>query len=283
MNGSYAFGDGFDRGGGGDLRRSRLGNSDFHQGRPSHFGGGMSDFHSYGDRGGERGGSLLYGGSDVDPRHYGGGGGRDSDYGDDYYGRNSHHYSEDPRYGGRGPSRDHHGHYGGRDKFRDSLLMPEEDAYYSNESSLDGSASSFKTPPPSSPPPEGGTRPGDQFCSSHDAVSAKIAAFDGKGGMGAAAAPQIEIAPGLSTRLRGAKETWEAVENDFYMPCSCFCCQKDLLCIMDANYVLCPMCKVVSPLEGCAAPGSMEGGCGLGFTMEDLAQWQYEIVNKRRM
>eukprot|EP00977_Amphora_coffeiformis_P025311 scaffold19245_cov199-Amphora_coffeaeformis.AAC.6 len=54
----------------------------------------------------------------------------------------------------------------------------------------------------------GVTKPGVQFCSSHDAVSAKIAAFDGKGGP-AAHQPQIEIAPGIMARLRGAKETWE--------------------------------------------------------------------------
>ncbi|HSH05400.1 MAG TPA: hypothetical protein VLL52_22990, partial [Anaerolineae bacterium] len=54
----------------------------------------------------------------------------------------------------------------------------------------------------------GATKPGVQFCSSHDAVSAKIAAFDGKGGP-TAHQPQIEIAPGIMARLRGAKETWE--------------------------------------------------------------------------
>ena len=56
----------------------------------------------------------------------------------------------------------------------------------------------------------GGTKPGVQFCTSHDAVSAKIVAFDGKGvPMAAHQHPQIEIAPGIMARLRGAKETWE--------------------------------------------------------------------------
>ena len=113
-------------------------------------------------------------------------------------------------------------------------------------------------------------------------MSAKIAAFDGKGGPTAPSAPQIEIAPGITARLRGAKETWEAVENDFYLPITCFICQIDLFCIMDANYVLCPQCKVVSPMEGCAQQGSMDGGVGLGFTFQDLQQWQYEIVIRRQ-
>ena len=118
------------------------------------------------------------------------------------------------------------------------------------------------------------TKPGAQFCSSHDAVSAKIAEFE---------RPQesrIEIAPGITARLRGAKETLRCVENDFYLPAMCFCCNTDLFCIMDANYVLCPNCKVVSPMEGCSSPGS-DGGVGLGFTFQDLQQWQYEIVMRR--
>ena len=65
------------------------------------------------------------------------------------------------------------------------------------------------------------------------------------------------------------------MENDFYLPVSCFCCSSDLLCIMDANYVLCPACKVVSPMEGC---GGGDGGVGLGFTFDDLQQWQHEIL-----
>ena len=98
--------------------------------------------------------------------------------------------------------------------------------------------------------------------------------------MSAAAAPQIEIAPGIMARLRGAQETWSCVENDFYLPTTCFCCSSDLFCIMDANYVLCPMCKVVSPLEGCAT--GMDGGVGLGFTFDDLQQWQHEIIVRRQ-
>ena len=59
----------------------------------------------------------------------------------------------------------------------------------------------------------------------------------------------IEIAPGEFMRLRGAHETWKAIQNDFYLPCSCFCCDLTLFCIQDATYVLCPQCQVVNPLE----------------------------------
>lgn len=50
---------------------------------------------------------------------------------------------------------------------------------------------------------------------------------------------------------------------------------------MDANYVLCPTCKVVSPMEGCAEGGGLDGGVGLGFTFDDLQQWQHEILLRR--
>ena len=90
----------------------------------------------------------------------------------------------------------------------------------------------------------------------------------------------MEISPGQRVRLRGARETWQCVENDFYLPTTCFSCDTDLCCIMDASYVLCPLCKVVSPVEGWAA--GPDGGVGLGFTYNDLVQWQHEIMQRRQ-
>jgi hypothetical protein len=95
----------------------------------------------------------------------------------------------------------------------------------------------------------------------------------------AAAAPstntkqQIEVAPGEWLPLRGAVETWSAVQNDFYMPTECVCCRNTIFCIQDAAYVLCPKCKVVSP----GFSEDSKGGVGLGFTMEELAKWQTDI------
>lgn len=132
----------------------------------------------------------------------------------------------------------------------------------------------------SSPPPGAysNSSPG-AFSSTHDAISHKIAAFD-NASVASRQAARIEIAPGMMARLRGADETWAAVENDYYIPTQCFCCQLDICCIMDANFVLCPQCKVVSPLEGCAQPG-FDGGVGLGFTFDDLQKWQGEIIHRR--
>ena len=92
----------------------------------------------------------------------------------------------------------------------------------------------------------------------------------------------IEVLPGQFLRLRGADETWRAITCDFYMPCACVCCSLTLFCIQDACFVLCPECRVISPMEGSAVEGH-EGGVGLGFTMEELAKWQEDLERERRV
>jgi hypothetical protein len=90
----------------------------------------------------------------------------------------------------------------------------------------------------------------------------------------------IEISPGFRVRLRGADETWRAVENDFYMPTQCIACSITVFCIQDADYVVCPECRVVSPME---EPATGSGGCGLGFSIADLARWTEDIERSRRV
>jgi len=91
----------------------------------------------------------------------------------------------------------------------------------------------------------------------------------------------IEVSPGEYLRFRGADETWRAIEQDFYMPCECCCCVLTIFCIQDADFVLCPECRVVSPMADGALCG--EGGVGLGFKMEDLARWQEDIKMRRKL
>lgn len=91
----------------------------------------------------------------------------------------------------------------------------------------------------------------------------------------------IEVSPGHFMCLRGAAETTEAIYRDFYTPCRCFACSDSftttIFCISDANYVLCPHCKVVSPVSehgdewGGRFWGDTEESVGLGFTFETLA------------
>jgi hypothetical protein len=92
--------------------------------------------------------------------------------------------------------------------------------------------------------------------------------------------PTIEISPGIHVRLHGADETWNAIENDFYMPAECICCESMIFCIQNADYVLCPDCRVVSRMEGASSTGM--GGVGLGFKYEDLAKWQEDILRDQQ-
>jgi hypothetical protein len=91
----------------------------------------------------------------------------------------------------------------------------------------------------------------------------------------------IEVAPGLSVRLRGADETWRAIQADQYQPCTCLECNATMFCIQDAWLVLCPTCRVASPVHiaSAATTANRDGGVGLGFTMDVLAEGQASLWN----
>jgi hypothetical protein len=85
---------------------------------------------------------------------------------------------------------------------------------------------------------------------------------------------QLEIAPGVFALVRGSDETWNAIERGFSSNVECFVCSTSLICIADADYVLCPDCRVVSPTgaEEKKMPASSSvfyqyhrGGVGLGL------------------
>jgi hypothetical protein len=79
---------------------------------------------------------------------------------------------------------------------------------------------------------------------------------------------QIEIAPGVWAPLRGAEETLAAVEDGNVEQCECILCTTQLLCIADAEYVLCPECKVVIPLP-VSRPDAR--GVGLGMLLDEYS------------
>lgn len=58
----------------------------------------------------------------------------------------------------------------------------------------------------------------------------------------------IEVYPGVFSPLRGANETNRAISLGCFKDTSCFDCMARIRCIQDAEYVLCPTCKVISPL-----------------------------------
>jgi hypothetical protein len=92
----------------------------------------------------------------------------------------------------------------------------------------------------------------------------------------------IEIMPGLRVPLRGAEETWNCIEQDFFSPVTCFGCSIELCCIQDASYVLCPVCRVVGPMDTGAGDFGSTVGVGLGFSFDDLFQWQSEIIQRQQ-
>lgn len=59
----------------------------------------------------------------------------------------------------------------------------------------------------------------------------------------------IEICPGVDLPLRGSLETQHAIARNFTVRVDCIHCTVQVSCIRDAEYILCPMCYCVSPLE----------------------------------
>ena len=92
----------------------------------------------------------------------------------------------------------------------------------------------------------------------------------------------IEIAAGVTARLRGAKETWDCIKNDNFLPATCYSCSENLFCIMDASFVLCPNCKVVSRMNEEVAGNAVKGGVGLGFRYDDLCVWQSDLLQSQQ-
>jgi hypothetical protein len=86
----------------------------------------------------------------------------------------------------------------------------------------------------------------------------------------------IAVSPGHEARLRGAAETWQAIQQDFYLPCVCLDCEASLFCILDAWLVLCPHCRVINPIghDNGDMAANPDGGVGLGITSETLMKAQ---------
>ena len=82
---------------------------------------------------------------------------------------------------------------------------------------------------------------------------------------------QVEVVPGVWLRLRGAVETQQAVQDGFFIATDCPCCTTTLCCIANADYVVCPDCRVVSSIhdyDTTDVVGS-NGGVGLGLKFAD--------------
>jgi hypothetical protein len=85
---------------------------------------------------------------------------------------------------------------------------------------------------------------------------------------------EIEVYPSYYLPIRGAAETDRAIQQRRVRPTVCSCCTSQLYCIMVAEYVLCPTCREISPVDfnPNTSLGQHVGGVGLGLTAESLQQ-----------
>mmetsp|Transcript_23095 Transcript_23095/g.64450 ORF Transcript_23095/g.64450 Transcript_23095/m.64450 type:complete len:134 (-) Transcript_23095:893-1294(-) len=81
----------------------------------------------------------------------------------------------------------------------------------------------------------------------------------------------VEVMPGEFVPLRGSIETWEAVMRGSIMKTRCSCCLLELCCIQDADLIMCPGCRIISPIAKTrGTPNSHSGGgLGLGMTVQE--------------
>lgn len=75
---------------------------------------------------------------------------------------------------------------------------------------------------------------------------------------------QVELLPGHFVPLIGSEETWQAFCADNVLDIECSSCQMFLYCKNTAEMVMCPDCRMVSPV-GDAGLGSE--GLGLGLSV----------------
>ena len=81
----------------------------------------------------------------------------------------------------------------------------------------------------------------------------------------------IEIEPGFEAPLRRAEETVQAICRNEFVSSTCYGCEASIYCIDDAKFLICPHCKVVSPLL-LSHPNQYAYGVGLGFTHQTLVE-----------
>jgi hypothetical protein len=77
---------------------------------------------------------------------------------------------------------------------------------------------------------------------------------------------QVELLPGYYVSLIGSEETWQAFCEDNVVTTECSSCQNFLYCKDTVSMVICPGCRVISPVDEAAGLGTEM--LGLGLTVE---------------
>lgn len=82
---------------------------------------------------------------------------------------------------------------------------------------------------------------------------------------------QIQVADGVYMRLRGSQETQKAWDKGECIQTICFVCDVKLACVPDCDGVICPLCRLVSPVDyvprAAGFGPSRVGGVGLGIKL----------------
>eukprot|EP00538_Stauroneis_constricta_P011434 CAMPEP_0119551438 /NCGR_PEP_ID=MMETSP1352-20130426/4696_1 /TAXON_ID=265584 /ORGANISM="Stauroneis constricta, Strain CCMP1120" /LENGTH=657 /DNA_ID=CAMNT_0007597497 /DNA_START=101 /DNA_END=2074 /DNA_ORIENTATION=+ len=73
----------------------------------------------------------------------------------------------------------------------------------------------------------------------------------------------VQVAPNEYMHLRGADETWDCIMRGLALSVTCMECLASLQCVPDCQVVLCPRCKMMTPLFTSSGGGG-KGGVGLG-------------------
>lgn len=60
---------------------------------------------------------------------------------------------------------------------------------------------------------------------------------------------KVEVEPGCFETLRGAKETSRAIADGSARTAMCWSCSLSLKCVPDCLLIICPDCRIVSPVE----------------------------------
>jgi hypothetical protein len=89
---------------------------------------------------------------------------------------------------------------------------------------------------------------------------------------------EIEVSPGVYLPMRGAEETEAAVRCGNVHQTTCACCESLLYCIKAAEFLYCPMCRIIGPATsfslGCS---DSVGGIGLGLTEDAMRDIMIKI------
>lgn len=80
----------------------------------------------------------------------------------------------------------------------------------------------------------------------------------------------IQVTPQLELPLHGSEETLRAMQEGAIQSGECASCNSRNVCVSNASFVLCPICRVISPL------GKEGGGVGLGLLRDEYLAWELE-------